>query len=180
MILEHYCEQVREQTGTCNGEKIKTCPGGGLNLTSINRKHFDTTGTPIRESLYPIRQPSSDPVGENGLEEKTLSFEPPVAHDLPQMFEYNGLLFPRFREATHRTTRWIDRCIAAHSRPSEQNLFAIIQGGLDPELRDISLKVAPPTPKPTSNMREDLISSDSGKETFRAQSDLSDLLHGQD
>jgi queuine tRNA-ribosyltransferase catalytic subunit len=46
----------------------------------------------------------------------------------------------RFDEATHRTTRWLDRCIAAHSRPDEQNLFAIIQGGLDPRLRDISLE----------------------------------------
>ena len=31
--------------------------------------------------------------------------------------------------------------MAAHSRPTEQNLFAIVQGGLDVELRDISLKV---------------------------------------
>ncbi len=46
----------------------------------------------------------------------------------------------RFEEATHRTTRWLDRCIAAHSRPAEQNLFAIIQGGLDPRLREISLE----------------------------------------
>ncbi|KAI7845903.1 hypothetical protein COHA_000636 [Chlorella ohadii] len=46
----------------------------------------------------------------------------------------------RFEEATHRTTRWIDRCIAAHGRPTEQNLFAIVQGGLDERLRDISLK----------------------------------------
>ncbi|KAK9804020.1 hypothetical protein WJX73_002483 [Symbiochloris irregularis] len=46
----------------------------------------------------------------------------------------------RFREATHRTTRWIDRCIAAHARPQEQNLFGIVQGGLDPQLRDISIK----------------------------------------
>ena len=34
----------------------------------------------------------------------------------------------RFEEATHRTIRWIDRCIAAHERPQEQNLFAIVQG----------------------------------------------------
>lgn len=46
----------------------------------------------------------------------------------------------RFEEATYRTTRWLDRCIAAHSRPAEQNLFAIIQGGLDPRLRAISLE----------------------------------------
>lgn len=45
----------------------------------------------------------------------------------------------RFIEATARTTRWLDRCIAAHSRPNEQNLFGIIQGGLDPVLREQSL-----------------------------------------
>lgn len=33
----------------------------------------------------------------------------------------------RFAEATNRTTRWIDRCIAAHARPTEQSLFAIVQ-----------------------------------------------------
>jgi queuine tRNA-ribosyltransferase catalytic subunit len=47
----------------------------------------------------------------------------------------------RFEEATHRTTRWLDRCLAAHGRPGEQSLFAIVQGGTDPRLRDISLKV---------------------------------------
>jgi tRNA-guanine transglycosylase len=48
----------------------------------------------------------------------------------------------RFREACARTLRWIDRCISAHSRPTEQNLFGIVQGGLDISpggLRDISL-----------------------------------------
>jgi len=45
----------------------------------------------------------------------------------------------RFIEAAHRTTRWIDRCIAAHGRKEHQNLFAIVQGGLDKDLRDISL-----------------------------------------
>jgi len=37
----------------------------------------------------------------------------------------------RFKVATARSVRWLDRCISAHSRPKEQNLFAIIQGGLD-------------------------------------------------
>lgn len=45
----------------------------------------------------------------------------------------------RVEQAMHRTIRWIDRCIGAHSRPTEQNLFGIIQGGLDPQLRDICL-----------------------------------------
>lgn len=45
----------------------------------------------------------------------------------------------RFEEATYRTTRWLDRCLNAHRRPKDQNLFAIIQGGLDLRLREISL-----------------------------------------
>lgn len=42
---------------------------------------------------------------------------------------------PRVEEAMHRTIRWIDRCITAHQRPTEQNLFGIVQGGLDLDLR---------------------------------------------
>ena len=46
---------------------------------------------------------------------------------------------PRVEEAMHRSIRWLDRCIKAHSRPQHQNLFAIIQGGLDSRLRDVCL-----------------------------------------
>ncbi|EKX51466.1 hypothetical protein GUITHDRAFT_85003 [Guillardia theta CCMP2712] len=41
----------------------------------------------------------------------------------------------RVQEAMHRTLRWIDRCIAAHKKPDKQNLFGIVQGGLDLDLR---------------------------------------------
>ena len=41
----------------------------------------------------------------------------------------------RIKEAMHRSVRWLDRCIAAHQKPESQNLFCIIQGGLDLELR---------------------------------------------
>ena len=39
-----------------------------------------------------------------------------------------------------RSLRWLDRCIGAHSRPNEQSLFPIIQGGLDEKLREQSVK----------------------------------------
>ncbi|CAL8143669.1 unnamed protein product [Orchesella dallaii] len=42
---------------------------------------------------------------------------------------------PRVKEAMERTIRWLDRCMAAHQFPEKQNLFPIVQGGLDPELR---------------------------------------------
>jgi tRNA-guanine transglycosylase len=48
----------------------------------------------------------------------------------------------RFEEACHRTLRWIDRCIAAHKNPTRQNLFGIVQGGLDVApggLREVNL-----------------------------------------
>jgi queuine tRNA-ribosyltransferase len=48
--------------------------------------------------------------------------------------------YERFEEATYRTTRWFDRCLEAHERSHEQNLFPIVQGGLDYDLRQISLK----------------------------------------
>lgn len=38
-----------------------------------------------------------------------------------------------------RSVRWLDRCIQFHEasgKKSTQNLFAIVQGGLNPELRD--------------------------------------------
>lgn len=46
---------------------------------------------------------------------------------------------PRVGEAMWRTIRWLDRCIEYHEKSGKadvQNLFAIVQGGLNPELRD--------------------------------------------
>lgn len=39
-----------------------------------------------------------------------------------------------------RSVRWLDRCIAAHKHQDKQNLFAIIQGGLNADLRTTCLK----------------------------------------
>ncbi len=42
----------------------------------------------------------------------------------------------RLEEATLRSVRWLDRCLAVHEPFREkQNLFAIVQGGLNAELR---------------------------------------------
>ncbi|KIJ18686.1 hypothetical protein PAXINDRAFT_71116 [Paxillus involutus ATCC 200175] len=46
---------------------------------------------------------------------------------------------PRVGEAMERSVRWLDRCIEQHERSGrkdKQNLFAIVQGGLDLALRD--------------------------------------------
>ncbi|KAJ1818895.1 Queuine tRNA-ribosyltransferase catalytic subunit 1 [Coemansia sp. RSA 2598] len=44
----------------------------------------------------------------------------------------------RVEEAMWRSVRWLDRSIKAHKRPTEQNLFPIVQGGLDERLRTLS------------------------------------------
>lgn len=41
----------------------------------------------------------------------------------------------RVEEAMHRTIRWLDRCLNNHDRNNDQNLFPIVQGGLNSELR---------------------------------------------
>ena len=41
-------------------------------------------------------------------------------------------------EAVDRTTRWAERCLAAHRRPQEQALFGIVQGNVYPDLRERS------------------------------------------
>ena len=46
---------------------------------------------------------------------------------------------PRVAESMHRSVRWLDRCIEQHEKSGKmdlQNLFAIVHGALDSELRD--------------------------------------------
>lgn len=42
---------------------------------------------------------------------------------------------PRVEEAMQRTLRWIDRNLAANKNPHSQNLFPIVQGSIDLDLR---------------------------------------------
>jgi queuine tRNA-ribosyltransferase len=41
----------------------------------------------------------------------------------------------RLKTANERTLRWLERCKAAHARPTDQALFGITQGGADPAQR---------------------------------------------
>ncbi|MFT5424547.1 MAG: queuine tRNA-ribosyltransferase [Phycisphaerales bacterium] len=46
----------------------------------------------------------------------------------------------RLELANERTVRWLERCKAAHMRPSEQSLFGIVQGGTDLDRRRWSVE----------------------------------------
>ncbi|MGR6896809.1 tRNA guanosine(34) transglycosylase Tgt [Rummeliibacillus sp. BSL5] len=51
----------------------------------------------------------------------------------PATFEY-------MKKSVERTSRWAERCLEAHSRPQDQGLFGIVQGGEFEELRKQSAK----------------------------------------
>lgn len=51
--------------------------------------------------------------------------------DVISPFSKGGAVF----DACERSLRWIDRCIKAHNRKDEQNLYGIVQGGINVELR---------------------------------------------
>ncbi|URN92930.1 MAG: tRNA guanosine(34) transglycosylase Tgt [Candidatus Pristimantibacillus lignocellulolyticus] len=44
------------------------------------------------------------------------------------------------KQSTERTSRWAERCLAAHERKHDQALFAIVQGGMFEDLRVQSAK----------------------------------------
>lgn len=43
-------------------------------------------------------------------------------------------------DSLERTTRWAERCLKAHTRPDEQALFGIVQGGMYKDLRERSAR----------------------------------------
>ena len=46
----------------------------------------------------------------------------------------------RLEQSNDRTARWLDRCVKAHARSSDQALFGIVQGGTDEGLRRRSVE----------------------------------------
>jgi tRNA-guanine family transglycosylase len=73
--------------------------------------------------------------------EKSIEIQNAIGSDI--MMQLDDVVAPqlplaRIEEAMWRSLRWLDRSIDAHKRKNEQNIFPIVQGGLDPKLRTIS------------------------------------------
>ncbi len=69
--------------------------------------------------------------------ERAVAIQEPFGSDVAMVLDHVvGLPNERevVRDAAERTVRWARRCRDAAARP-DQALFAIVQGGLDPELR---------------------------------------------
>jgi queuine tRNA-ribosyltransferase len=108
---------------------------GGFQVVSLaEARHIDDDGVTFRSHLdgstHRLRPEDSIRIQE------ALGADVAVAFDQP--------VFPSSErsvvaDATARTHRWAERSLAAHGRP-DQSLFGIIQGGLEPELREESTR----------------------------------------
>ncbi|KAL4219385.1 Queuine tRNA-ribosyltransferase catalytic subunit 1 [Mactra antiquata] len=70
--------------------------------------------------------------------EKSIEIQNAIGADIIMQLDdvvHSTTTGPRVEEAMYRTIRWLDRCLKAHKRPHDQNIFPIVQGGLDAELR---------------------------------------------
>ncbi|KAK5645694.1 hypothetical protein RI129_004158 [Pyrocoelia pectoralis] len=63
-----------------------------------------------------------------------------IIMQLDDVVKTTSLDYIRIEEAMYRTTRWLDRCLQAHKRSNDQNIFPIVQGTLNRELRTTSAK----------------------------------------
>ena len=74
--------------------------------------------------------------------EKAIAIQEALGPDIAVAFDhpvYPSSPRAEVEDAMERTHRWAERSLAAHRRP-DQALFGIIQGGVDPELRERSTR----------------------------------------
>ncbi len=73
--------------------------------------------------------------------EKSIAIQENLGADIIMAFDECADPYDRIynKEAARRTHVWAERCLTAHKR-SDQALFGIIQGGIDPELRTASTR----------------------------------------
>ncbi|KAJ6499929.1 tRNA-guanine(15) transglycosylase-like protein [Mycena vitilis] len=109
---------------------------GGFQLVSLSKFTTITEEGALFESPFTGEPTMLTP-------EESISIQHAIGGDIiMQLDDVVPSLTPdrgRVEEAMERSVRWLDRCISYHNlsgKSSTQNLFAIVQGGLDFELRD--------------------------------------------
>jgi queuine tRNA-ribosyltransferase len=97
-------------------------------------------------SLAPLRQVSDEGVTfrshvdgsqHNFTPELAIQYQEALGADIIMVLDEcpaHDDSLDKVKKATERTHRWAERCLKAHKRP-DQALYAIVQGGLFPELR---------------------------------------------
>ena len=147
--------------GSRPGPEVLRAAGGMHGLMRWSRNILTDSGGFQMVSLLKLAHITEEGVNfehpEDGTQmmltpEKSIDLQNAIGSDVMMMLDdVVSSVSPdaaRFAEATARTTRWLDRCIRAHARPTDQCLFAIVQGGLDvsagglreQSLRDLQLR----------------------------------------
>lgn len=108
---------------------------GGFQLVSLNKFTKITEEGALFASPFTGEQTMLTP-------EESISIQHAIGADIIMQLDdvvSSLTVGPRVGEAMKRSVRWLDRCIEFHEKSGRkglQNLFAIVQGGLDPVLRD--------------------------------------------
>ncbi len=104
---------------------------GGFQVFSLgHRLKMDEDGVTFQSHLdgSPVRL----------TPERSMAVQNALGADIIMAFDHcpPGDASPEVQaDATERTLRWIERCIAGHKRPEDQSLFGIVQGGTDLDAR---------------------------------------------
>jgi queuine tRNA-ribosyltransferase len=119
-----------------NWDKSILTDSGGFQVFSLSDlRHINEEGVDFKSHLDGSRHlltPEKSIEIENQLgADIIMAFDEcnpwPVEHDFAQ-------------ETLERTSRWLERCLAAHVRPSDQALFGIVQGSTFADLRKMSAR----------------------------------------
>ena len=108
---------------------------GGFQVVSLaDWRRIDEDGATFRSHIDGSTQRLTP---ESAIEiQEALGADVAVAFDHPV---YPSSKRREVLDATERTHRWAERCVAAHRR-DDQALFGVIQGGLEPDLRAASTR----------------------------------------
>ena len=141
---------------------------GGFQVVSLaDAREIDDDGATFRShidgSTQRLTPESSMAVQEALGADIAVAFDQPVYPSSPRAV---------VEDATERTHRWAERSLRAHSR-SDQALFGVIQGGLEPDLRERSTRFIAGLPFDGIN-----IGGLAGDETAAQRRDTLDVVLG--
>jgi queuine tRNA-ribosyltransferase len=108
---------------------------GGFQVVSLaDAREIDEDGATFRSHL--------DGSTQRLTPETSIAVQEALGADIAVAFDqpvYPSSRRPVVEDATERTHRWAERSLRAHTRP-DQALFGVIQGGLEPDLRERSTR----------------------------------------
>ncbi|MEM6369060.1 MAG: tRNA guanosine(34) transglycosylase Tgt [Myxococcota bacterium] len=110
---------------------ILTDSGGFQVFSLARRRSIDEDGVLFR-SPYDGSEHKLTP-------ERAVEIQEALGSDIAMAFDEfppPGVDARATRASMNRTTRWLDRCIEARTRPERTSLFGIVQGGLFEDLRE--------------------------------------------